>query len=78
ARYHNPLRFPKSQSARPGSAPPPSLPGGVHHLMAQNIITPEMVVVKYCRRILCTNQMLIAWNMERLLVKSSLRRMPSR
>ncbi|KAE9418581.1 hypothetical protein Angca_001859 [Angiostrongylus cantonensis] len=34
--YHNPLRFPKSQSARPGSAEPPSLPGGVHHLLAEN------------------------------------------
>ncbi|KJH42675.1 NADH:ubiquinone oxidoreductase subunit B14.5a [Dictyocaulus viviparus] len=36
AKYHNPLRFPKSQSARPGSAEPPSLPGGVHHLLADN------------------------------------------
>ncbi|KAL6732451.1 NADH:ubiquinone oxidoreductase subunit B14.5a [Ancylostoma duodenale] len=34
--YHNPLRFPKEQSARPGSADPPTLPGGVHHKLAEN------------------------------------------
>ncbi|WKX92429.1 hypothetical protein Q1695_010449 [Nippostrongylus brasiliensis] len=36
AEYHNPLRFPKTQSARPGSAEAPSLPGGVHHLISEN------------------------------------------
>ncbi|CAJ0594706.1 unnamed protein product [Cylicocyclus nassatus] len=34
--YHNPLRFPKTQSARPGSAELPSLPGGIHHKLAEN------------------------------------------
>ncbi|CAI5441816.1 unnamed protein product [Caenorhabditis angaria] len=34
--YQNPLRFPKTQSARPGSAELPTLPGGVHHKLADN------------------------------------------
>ncbi|KHJ84887.1 hypothetical protein OESDEN_15393 [Oesophagostomum dentatum] len=34
--YHNPLRFPKTQSARPGSAELPTLPGGIHHKLAEN------------------------------------------
>ncbi|CAI2323657.1 unnamed protein product [Caenorhabditis sp. 36 PRJEB53466] len=34
--YQNPLRFPSTQSARPGSAVLPSLPGGVHHKLADN------------------------------------------
>uniref|UniRef100_A0A7E4W9I6 NADH dehydrogenase [ubiquinone] 1 alpha subcomplex subunit 7 n=1 Tax=Panagrellus redivivus TaxID=6233 RepID=A0A7E4W9I6_PANRE len=32
--YHNPLRFPKTQSAR--SPDPPALPGGVHHKLSDN------------------------------------------
>ncbi|VDO76833.1 unnamed protein product [Heligmosomoides polygyrus] len=36
ARYHNPLRFPNTQSARPGSAEQPNIPGGVHHRLADN------------------------------------------
>uniref|UniRef100_A0A1I7UUF6 NADH dehydrogenase [ubiquinone] 1 alpha subcomplex subunit 7 n=1 Tax=Caenorhabditis tropicalis TaxID=1561998 RepID=A0A1I7UUF6_9PELO len=34
--YQNPLRFPNTQSARPGSAELPTLPGGVHHKLADN------------------------------------------
>uniref|UniRef100_A0A7I4XS48 NADH dehydrogenase [ubiquinone] 1 alpha subcomplex subunit 7 n=1 Tax=Haemonchus contortus TaxID=6289 RepID=A0A7I4XS48_HAECO len=34
--YHNPLRFPNTQSARPGSAELPTLPGGVHHISSGN------------------------------------------
>ncbi|MFH4983319.1 hypothetical protein AB6A40_010028 [Gnathostoma spinigerum] len=32
--YHNNLRFPNSQSAR--DQPPPNVPGGVHHKLAEN------------------------------------------
>uniref|UniRef100_A0A8R1HL48 NADH dehydrogenase [ubiquinone] 1 alpha subcomplex subunit 7 n=1 Tax=Caenorhabditis japonica TaxID=281687 RepID=A0A8R1HL48_CAEJA len=34
--YQNPLRFPNTQAARPGSAELPNLPGGVHHKLADN------------------------------------------
>ncbi|CAI4231791.1 unnamed protein product [Auanema sp. JU1783] len=34
--YQNPLRFPKTQSARPCSQILPELPGGVHHLESAN------------------------------------------
>ncbi|VDM76713.1 unnamed protein product [Strongylus vulgaris] len=34
--YHNPLRFPNTQAARPGSAELPTLPGGIHHKLADN------------------------------------------
>ncbi|KAK6010510.1 hypothetical protein OSTOST_24462 [Ostertagia ostertagi] len=36
AEYHNPLRFPKTKSVRPGPAEQRTLPGEFHHSISEN------------------------------------------